>query len=379
MTGVLSVHATRVETWLVERALPLWSSRGIDPGKGFVERLDWNGEPDLAAAKRVRVQARQIYAFSHAKLEGLCHDGDTLGMAGFDFLMRHACPEGPENGFVQSLDREGRVREARRDGYDHAFLLFALAWLFRATGDGAVRAAIDAVLVAIDARLLLDDGAIAIDERRKPQREQNPNMHLFEAMLAAFDATGEERFLERADRLHRVFAVRMFDHRTGVLREHYDVEWRPASGEAGRIVEPGHHCEWTWLLKRHADARDRSLGEEARRLAAFAWAHGCVGDLLVDQVDVDGSMRKADVRLWPQTEAIKAEVALAEADGRPLGDRAHKLVDRIFDQFLDVPVAGGWIDWFDPAGHPLVDAIPASSFYHLYLGLSEYRRALRRS
>lgn len=368
-------RAARVERWLAACALPLWASAGVDPGKGFVERLDWSGVPDLAAPKRVRVQARQIYVFAHAKIAGLHPGGEVLALAGFDFLMRHACPEGPAAGFIHKLTREGLVIETRRDAYDHAFLLFAFAWLYRATGQPEVRAALEAVLEAIQSHFATGDGAVAVDERRLPERQQNPNMHLFEGLLAAFQATGDERYLVQANRLSRLFAERLFDRETGVLREYYDSDWRPASGDKGLVVEPGHHCEWVWLLKRHADLRGLPMPREAHILAAFAFRHGCVGDLLVDQLRPDGTVLKNDIRLWPQTEAIKAHVALAEAYGRALDPHTHRLVDQLFDRFLDRPIVGGWVDWIDSHGDPLVHAIPASSLYHLFLAMTEYLQA----
>ena len=366
----------RVRAWLVERALPLWADAGVDShGRGFAERLTWTGAPDVAAAKRVRVQARQIYVFSHAAMLGLHPRGAEIAAGGYDFLIRHACPDGAANGFVHALDRDGEVIDPRRDSYDHAFLLFAFAWFYRATRRADVLPVLEGVIEAIDARLALPGGVgVAVDEAQGPERLQNPQMHLFEALLAAAGATGEQRFLDRADRLAALFRDRMFDPSAGVLREFYDEGWQPAAGDRGRIVEPGHHCEWIWLLKRHADARGLPMPEEAWRLADFVERHGRPGGgvLLSDEVLTDGSVRSAHTRSWPQTEALKAEIALAEARGIARPPRAEAIVDALFDRFLDRPVEGGWIDWIGTDGAPRVTTIPASTFYHLFLAFSEY-------
>jgi len=365
----------KVRDWLTDRALPLWATAGVDrEAGGFAERLTWSGAPDLDAAKRVRVQARQIYVFAHAGMLGLHPDGVAIAEQGYNFLMRHACPDGAAAGFVHALDRAGGIVDARCDSYDHAFLLFAFSWFYRATRRTDVLLAIEGVLAAIDARLALpdDSGSVAVDHRMGPDRLQNPHMHLFEGLLAAAGATGQQRFLDRADRLADLFRTRMFDPETGVLREYYDAQWRPAAGEQGQIVEPGHHCEWTWLLKRHAGSGP--LSDEAWRLADFVERHGRPngGVLLCDELRVDGSVRSASTRSWPQTEALKAEIALAEARGISLGPRAEAIVEALFDRFLDRPVAGGWVDWTDAEGAPLVTAIPASTLYHVFLAFSEY-------
>jgi mannose/cellobiose epimerase-like protein (N-acyl-D-glucosamine 2-epimerase family) len=369
----------RVREWLSGSALPLWSSVGVDAEQGgFTERLSLEGQPDFDAAKRVRVQARQIYVFSHAATLGLSPNGVDIARTGYDFLMAHALPDGIEAGFVHSLDRRGAVRDAKRDTYDHAFLLFAFSWFYRATARQDVLDVIRGIGDFIWASLRHPGGeGFVVDVNETDALHQNPHMHLFESVLAAYNATGDAVFLDRASELFRLFQERMFDQELGVLREFYDRDWQPAPGDTGQIVEPGHHCEWIWLLKWYADRAGTPLCEEAFRLGTFVEQHGRTADglLLVDEVWTDGRVKKANTRSWPLTESIKAEIALAEARGVTVGDRVDAMVIALFDTFLDKPIRGAWIDWFDPDGAPLVSAIPASTFYHVFLALSEYLRA----
>ena len=85
-------------------------------------------------------------------------------------------------------------------------------------------------------------------------------------------------------------------------------------------------------------------------------------------------MHKASRRSWPHTEAIKAEVAAAEAgDAEARGARGAD--DRpAVAAFLGRPVAGGWIDHVDANGAPLVDCMPASTLYHVVLAAAEADR-----
>lgn len=375
----MSDSVARVRSWLTELALPFWAARGVDrDAGGFVERLFWDGTPDFAAPKRTRVQARQIFVYSHASVLGLAGNGAEVAAHGYGFLMRHACPEGAENGFVRSVDRDGSPVDRVRDSYDHAFVMLAFSWFYRATGRQDVRCAIETVFAAIQNRLALPDGGgVAVDESFGPERQQNPNMHLFEALLAAEEATGDARYAAAADGLFGLFRRHLFDGQLRVLREYYDSDWQPAAGDEGRIVEPGHHCEWVWLLKRYADLRGEPICPEALHLAAFVDEYrtraGSV--MLSDQLWTDGSIKKPDFRSWPQTEAIKAHVALAEVSGGPIDPHAEALIDALFANFLSGPTPGGWIDWIDTKGTPLVDKIPASTLYHLYLGFAEYLKA----
>jgi mannose/cellobiose epimerase-like protein (N-acyl-D-glucosamine 2-epimerase family) len=367
----------RVRAWLADTALPFWARAGVDGDQGFAERLGWDGRPDLGAPKRLRVQARQVYVFSHAHLLGLLPGADRVAANGYEFVTRHGFPEGLAGGAVHALARDGAVLDARRDTYDHAFLLFAWSWFYRATGRADVR---DAVLALGDATwtLLRHPGGegFLVDDRGGDEFHQNPHMHLFEAVLAAWEATGEPVFLERARELFELFRVRLFDRERGILLEYRDARWDPAPGARGTLVEPGHHMEWVWLLAWYARATGEPVPEEARRLHAFATQHGRPGGgvLLCDELEADGRVRSAATRSWPQTEALKAEIALAEADGRSVPTLADEVVAALFDTYLDRPVPGGWTDWVNEEGRPLVERIPASTFYHLFLAFSEYLR-----
>ena len=85
-------------------------------------------------------------------------------------------------------------------------------------------------------------------------------------------------------------------------------------------------------------------------------------------------MHKPSRRCWPHTEAIKAEVAAAETgDGEALA-RAARTIERLMAVFLGRPVAGGWIDRVDANGAPIVDFMPASTLYHVFLAAAEADR-----
>lgn len=61
----LEVGARRFREWLRLRALPLWSSVGQAENGAFAELLNLDGR-SVAAERRARVQARQIYVFAQA-------------------------------------------------------------------------------------------------------------------------------------------------------------------------------------------------------------------------------------------------------------------------------------------------------------------------
>ena len=54
--------------------------------------------------------------------------------------------------------------------------------------------------------------------------------------------------------------------------------------------------------------------------------------------------------------------------------RAAQTIDRLLGAFLGRPVAGGWIDHVDATGAPIVDSMPASTLYHVFLAAAEADR-----
>jgi mannose/cellobiose epimerase-like protein (N-acyl-D-glucosamine 2-epimerase family) len=369
--------AARLKRWVVEEALPLWGETGFDSARGsFIERLTFEGEPLHAAPRRAMVQARQIYVFSHAALIGWRPEGAAIALEAAHRLIDRYHGSDGDHGWVFSVHPDGAVHDAKRDFYAHAFALFGLAWAYKLAPEPRFLSAALATLRVLDQRFEAPAGGyhsvLSADART---REQNPHMHLFEAMLAWFEATGREMFLARAAEIYGMMAARFFQHRTGILAEYFDEAWNPREGIAGRICEPGHHFEWSWLLRRYAKLSGREDSPIAQALKAFGDRHGydCEG-FVVDQLLDDGRVHKASRRSWPHTEAIKAEAAAAEAGDGEAGPRAARTIDRLFAAFLGRPVAGGWIDHVDANGVRIVDSIPASTLYHVILAAAEADR-----
>ena len=200
-------------------------------------------------------------------------------------------------------------------------------------------------------------------------------MHLFEALLALFEATGEARFLARAGELFGLFRTRFFDEERSVVREFFAADWTLLADHGGDAIEPGHLMEWVWLLRRYERLTRTPVGPLADRLFAQGESLGldpAADGCLADVVDLDGRPLADSRRLWPQTEYLKALLVQARATGAPdLLHRAERLSDRLFAEYLAGVPAGAWRDRFTLAGAPLADHVPASTLYHLIGVLAE--------
>lgn len=368
--------APSLRRWAVELALPFWSSRGLDPRGGFIERLHLDGSSDLSAPRRTRVQARQIYVYAHAAALGWYREGLPVALDALQFVLdRCRAPDGAP-GYVHLLASDGAVANPLRDTYDHAFLLLAFGWLAHVSGDAQVRALVDELLAFSDRHLAAGDGTLQEGVPASLPRRQNPHMHMLEAMLALHETIEHPTALIRAAGLRALLQRRFFDPETRTLGEYFDADWAPTELAAARAVEPGHHAEWTWLLRRHEDRAGLSRDPLARELLDFAILTArAPGGLLFDEADTRGAPRTATRRLWPQTELAKAWLAECSAGDPGAGPAAERTLRAFATQYLCACPAGAWIDRFDASG-PAVDHIPASTLYHLFVAIAEADRVL---
>lgn len=365
----------QLKSFIIERSLPLWSGEGWDrTGGGFVDRLGQDGRADRLAPRRTFVQARQIYCFAKAAQMGWYAEGKEIALKGLDHLLSRAKAPDGQPGYVHHFGADGEVLDPRRDTYDHAFVLLALATVYSLDCDAQVRSEIDAALSFVDTRLRSPHGGFAEGFPATLPRRQNPQMHLFEAMIALFDATHDLVFQQRAGDFYGMFVANLYDKQKQALGEYFEEDWSKIEPV---VVEPGHQAEWVWLLKGFERITGCPTGRPRGELLATALryqdaATGC----LIDVGDTAGNITRHTRRLWPQTEIAKAWIAQAESGEEGAADKARAALARLDRHYLRHPVAGGWYDQFDRDGTSLVATIPASSFYHVLCAVTEAEQVL---
>lgn len=364
-----------LKTLMIQHSLPLWAGIGWDQSTGgFIEKLDQSGKADVAAPRRIRVQARQIYCYARAAQLGWYPQAREIAMKALGYLLSRAKSPDGEPGYVHLLAPDGAVMDARRDTYDHAFVLLALSSVYQLDRDAQVRTEMDSLLAFIDSRLRSPHGGFVEGLPLALPRRQNPQMHLFEAMIAAFDATHEVVFQTRAGEFFSLFLANLYDAQTQTLGEYFEEDW---SRILPACVEPGHQAEWVWLLKGFERITGCPTSRQRSALLSSALRYredgtGC----LFDEGDAAGRVTKHTRRCWPQTEIAKAWIAQAEAGEPGAADQARRALVRLHRYYLRHPVAGGWYDQFDREGRSIVNFIPASSFYHILCAVAEADRVI---
>jgi mannose/cellobiose epimerase-like protein (N-acyl-D-glucosamine 2-epimerase family) len=362
--------------WLADSFTPAWAARAVRRGEaGYLEYLTPDGKPDPRPRHTTLVTARLVYVFSHAHLVAPKGPGLAAAEHGYRFLTQ--CCADADGRFRHAVAANGTAIDGRSDLYDLAFVLFAAAWYARATGSREPLELAERVMGFIERHLAAAHGGFAEDDRGALPRRQNPHMHLLEACHALAEVSGEERWLARASRLVALLRDRLIDPATGTLGEFFTADWQPAEGAQGALREPGHHLEWVWLLHHHTRLTgDRHGVEIAERLHRFALDYGQARSpegwpMVLDAVDTRGAPVAPTRLLWPQTEAIKAEVAriefLLDAEARP---RLDGHLAALFHYWLDAET-GIWVNQLDALDRPIAAEVPVRVLYHVMLALAE--------
>lgn len=370
-------------TWLKEQAWPFWLRHGIDRAAdgqalGFHEFIALEDLRCVADFRRLRVVTRQTYVFAEALAAGFAPAAEALDL-GLSYLRSHAFD--PDGGYRWRFDLKGGVIDPKRDLYDHAFVLLALATAMQARPEPVLHEE----ALALDRYLqkVFPHPAGGYGESVPPSlpRRQNPHMHLLEACLAAVEAFGPDPFLDRAQGLVDLFLTRMFQRAEGALPEYFDAGLGPHREHGRFVVEPGHHAEWIWLLHWHeqlsrAHGRPIAPGLDGamRALAAFNDRFGLHPDTgaLMDVLWSDGAVSSAGQRLWPQTERLKAELLRRDpAEDRILAAYA------VLQTHIALAPPGLWMEQRLEDGSFARMAAPASSLYHLTSAYVTAARILR--
>jgi mannose/cellobiose epimerase-like protein (N-acyl-D-glucosamine 2-epimerase family) len=321
------------QRWLDEecRRLLAFGARASHP-LGGAAWLGPTGEPELDRPLRTWISARTAHVQSLGHLLGVPGAGALAdaALSGLTGVLH----DDEHGGWHPAVGADGAPEEGKA-AYDHAFVVLAGASATVAGRPGA-RALLDEALAVLDERFWDDTAGMCVDRwdtawsQLADYRGVNANMHAVEALMAAADATGQERWRARALRTagNVVGWAREGDWR---IPEHFDPAWHPLPehhvDQPDHPFEPygatvGHALEWSRLLLHLeaglGDAAPGWLLPAARALYGRAvddgWhADGAPG--FVYTTDWDGKPVVRDRMHWVVAEAVGAAAALHRRTG----------------------------------------------------------------
>jgi len=152
-------------------------------------------------------------------------------------------------------------------------------------------------------------------------RGQNSNMHLTEALMAAYEATQDRMYLDMAQKIAELIINTHAREQTWRVVEHFDTAWKvdrdfvgdPMFRPAG--TTPGHSLEWSRLLIQLWELGDRAHdwmlpAAEALFLAACEQGWDDEKGGFYYTLNWDGTPDQTDRYWWPCSEGIAAASVL---------------------------------------------------------------------
>jgi mannose/cellobiose epimerase-like protein (N-acyl-D-glucosamine 2-epimerase family) len=303
----------------------------IDDAGGYIAQFDEaTGEVYDRSAKHLVATSR--FVVNHCV--GSTLDGPdwcrSAAEHGLRFLQTHH-RDTDRGGYHWLLDGT-QPRDSRRVCYGHAFAFLALSRAVEA-GLSGVGDDLQQLYRLLTDRFWEPEHGLCKSEydpdwtEAADYRGQNANMHMCEALIAAHEATGDQRYLERAETIAESLTVELAAETDGLVWEHYTRDWEhdfdynrddPRDTFRPWGYQPGHQIEWAKLLAvlaRHDD--EAWLGTRAEELFEAALDCGWDDDAggFYYTVDLDGEPLVRDKYSWAVAEAIGAAAALYDVTG----------------------------------------------------------------
>jgi sulfoquinovose isomerase len=331
------------------------SGRAVAPGYGA------GGAP----ARQLHGTTRMVHAFSIAWL---------MGRPGADRVVDHGMAflwdghRDPVNGGYSWGVGYGGPTDPAKQAYGHAFVLLAASSAKVAGHPDADRLLAD-VSEIIRTRFWEETHGASAEEFAAdwkslgPYRGQNSNMHLTEALMAAFEATEDSTYLRMAERIAELIIRRHAADHDWRVPEHYTEGWEVDCDYSGSPVfrpygtTPGHALEWARLVLTLWELGNRRLDwlpGAARALFARATEDGWDRELggFYYTLEWDGRPRIRDRYWWPCCEAIGAAAVLNAIDRDPRYEAWYREIwSFVAAHFLDRD-NGGWRAQLDAGLRP---------------------------
>jgi mannose/cellobiose epimerase-like protein (N-acyl-D-glucosamine 2-epimerase family) len=299
-----------------------------DPAGGFFHYFKDDGEVYDRSDRHLVSSTRFVFNYAMAAREFKRDDYRVLAEHGLRFL-RAVHRDANTHGYAWTL-RDGQPEDRTNHCYGVAFVLLAYATARKAGID--TRAWMDETWELLERRFWDPAAGLYRDEADaqwnfSAYRGQNANMHMCEAMLAAFEASGDQRYLERAATLAENMTRRQAAKAGGLVWEHYDqnweIDWEYHKDDPKHLFrpwgfQPGHQTEWAKLLMildRYAPAGWHLPTAQHLFDTALARSWDVEFGGMVYGFDPRGQWCDPDKYFWVQAESLAAAALLAERSG----------------------------------------------------------------
>ena len=343
----------------IRSILDFYEPNVVDPSGGFFQNFMDDGAVFNGGQRHLVSSCRMV--FNYCKAHELFGEEKYLQHAqhGIDYIRVHHWDESRQ-GYNWTL-KDGHIADDQANHcYGLAFVLLSAAAAHDAGIKGA-RADIERCHDIMEKRFRDASTGLYADEATPdwgtldPYRGQNANMHSCEALIAAYEATGEASLLDQACDLARLITIDLAGKSGGLIWEHYtvdlDIDWDYNRDDPQNLYrpwgfQPGHQTEWTKLLLTLYEHRPETwMVERATELFDQAlevcWDEQNGG--IFYGFAPDGTICDSDKYFWVQAESIAASARLQKQTGNEAYARWY---DRIWQYAWEHMIDHDYGAWY---------------------------------
>lgn len=341
-----------------------------------------DGTPWVDRPRETWITCRMTHVYSIGKMMG--HEGsEALAASGIKGLLG-ALHDDNADGWYAGITKDGEALP-NKQCYAHAFVILAATSGILAKIDGAHKL-LENALAVYDDKFWDDEEGLAKDTWNTDfsvlddYRGLNANMHTVEAFLAVADATGDEKYRQRAGRIiDRVIGWAKANNWR--IPEHFTKDWvadlecnkdRPADQFKPYGATPGHGIEWGRLITQWATSSKVTNANEYidaaqnlyNRAIEDAWnADGAPG--IAYTTDWEGKPVVHDRMHWTLAEAINTSAVLYRTTGKEKYANDYSMFMEYLEDKVHDKVNGSWYHQLDEKNNLLDTVWPGKSdIYH---------------
>lgn len=341
-----------------------------------------DGTPWVDRPRETWITCRMTHVYSIGKMMG--HEGsEELAASGIKGLLG-ALHDDTADGWYAGITKDGEALP-NKQCYAHAFVILAATSGILAKIDGAQKL-LENALAVYDDKFWDDEEGLAKDTWNTDfsvlddYRGLNANMHTVEAFLAVADATGDEKYRQRAGRIiDRVIGWAKANNWR--IPEHFTKDWvadlecnkdRPADQFKPYGATPGHGIEWGRLITQWATSSKVTNANEYidaaqnlyNRAIEDAWnADGAPG--IAYTTDWEGKPVVHDRMHWTLAEAINTSAVLYRTTGKEKYANDYSMFMEYLEDKVHDKVNGSWYHQLDEKNNLLDTVWPGKSdIYH---------------
>jgi mannose/cellobiose epimerase-like protein (N-acyl-D-glucosamine 2-epimerase family) len=375
MTTLPNFRSPAVLLEHARHTMRFYHPRAIDPAGGMYQYFKDDGTVYDTRHRHLVSSTRFVFTYAMAWR----HFRDPAYLDGLKHAVRflREAHRKQDGSYAWMLD--GRdIEDGTQHAYGQAFVLLAYAHATMA-GLEESHAWIAETFDLMERRFWNAEDGLYADEASEDwstlssYRGQNANMHACEALQAAWEATGERRYLERAYTVAFNITQRQAGRCGGLIWEHYDAQWQPDwkfnIDDPENLFrpwgyQPGHFTEWAKLLVQ-LEARAKGVLTEdlgwmlptAEKLFGVAVEKGwdAANGGLCYSLAPDLTICDWHKYFWVQAESAAAAAMLARRTGNAkYWDWYQRLWEYSWTHFVDHEY-GAWFRILDRENRKLSD------------------------